>query len=173
MYEQGQKLSKIEIEVEVQLDDGSRFLGILALSQGQRVSDLMNDERTFIPVQLPGGSVVIQRKSAIAKVAPLDQQVDQTEARDPYDVLGVPHSVSDEELKKFYHSLCAENHPDRVQSSGLSPHFVEMANSRMIRINDAYQRILEMRQGKARANGGGGAKASGGENSAAEPDPFA
>ncbi|MDX1575587.1 MAG: J domain-containing protein [Kiloniellales bacterium] len=171
MYESGQKLSKIDIEVEVHLDDGSRFLGILALSQGQRVSDLMNDERNFIPVQLPGGSVVIQRKSAIAKVAPLDQQVDQTEARDPYDVLGVPRSVSDEELKKFYHNLCAENHPDRVQSSGLSPHFVEMANSRMIRINDAYQRILEMRQGKAGANGS--AKASGSENGAAEPDPFA
>ncbi len=148
------------------LDDGSHFLGIMSLSQGQRVSDLMNDERSFIPVQLPGGSVVIQRKTAIAKVAPLDQQVDQTEARDPYDVLGVSRSVSDEELKKFYHSLCAENHPDRVQSSGLSPHFVEMANSRMIRINDAYQRILEMRQAKKASNGSG-------QNGAAEADPFA
>ena len=55
MYESGQKLSKIDIEVEVHLDDGSRFLGVMSLSQGQRVSDLMNDERNFIPVQLPGG----------------------------------------------------------------------------------------------------------------------
>ena len=162
MYESDQKLSKIDVEVQVQLDDGSQFLGVLSLSQGQRVSDLMNDERNFIPIQLQGGSVAIQRKSAIAKVAPLDQHVDQTEARDPYDVLGVPRSVSDEELKKFYHDLCAENHPDRVQSSGLSPHFVEMANSRMIRINDAYQRILEMRQSR-KGNG---------TNGAAEPDPF-
>jgi hypothetical protein len=167
MYDSGHKLSKVDIEVEVQLDDGSRFLGVLSLGQGQRVSDLMNDERNFIPIQLQGGSVVIQRKSAIAKVAPLDQQLDQTDARDPYDVLGVPHSVSDDELKKFYHGLCSENHPDRVQSSGLSPHFVEMANSRMIRINDAYQRILEMRQGKSGSNG------SGGQNGTAEPDPFA
>ena len=167
MYDSGHKLSKIDIEVEVHLDDGSRFLGVLSLSQGQRVSDLMNDERNFIPVQLPGGSVVIQRKSAIAKVAPLDQQLDQTEARDPYDVLGISHSVTDQELKKLYHSMCAENHPDRVQSSGLSPHFVEMANSRMIRINDAYQRILEMRQAKTASNG------SGGRNGAAEADPFA
>ena len=163
MYDSDQKLSKIDVEVQVQLDDGSQFLGVLSLSQGQRVSDLMNDERNFIPIQLQGGSVVIQRKSAIAKVAPLDQQVDQTDARDPYDVLGVSRSVSDEELKKFYHDLCAENHPDRVQSSGLSPHFVEMANSRMIRINDAYQRILEIRQSR-KGNG---------TNGAAEPDPFA
>lgn len=163
MYESGQKLSKIDVEVQVQLDDGSQFLGVLSLGQGQRVSDLMNDERSFIPIQLQGGSVVIQRKSAIAKVAPLDQHVDQDKISDPYEILGVPRNVSDEELKKFYHNLCAENHPDRVQSSGLSPHYVEMANSRMIRINDAYQRILAMRQG-SQGNG---------TNGAAEADPFA
>ena len=162
MYESGQRLSKIEIDVQVELDDGSKFLGSLALSQGQRVSDLLNDERQFIPIHLPGGSVVILRKTIIAKVAPLDQQVDQTEARDPYDVLGVPRSISNEDLKKSYRELCAENHPDRVQSSGLSPHFIEMANSRMIRINDAYQRILEMRQSQTK-----------GQNGASEPDPFA
>lgn len=163
MYESGHKLSKIDIEVEVQLDDGSQFLGVLSLSQGQRVSDLMNDERQFIPIQLPGGSVVIQRKSAIAKVAPLDQHIDQDKISDPYDILGVPHTVSDEELKRYYRTLCSENHPDRVQSSGLSPQFVEMANSRMIRINDAYQRILAMRQ----------ARSGNGKDGQSESDPFA
>jgi DnaJ-domain-containing protein 1 len=163
MYESGQKLSKLNIEVHVQLDDGGEFLGTLALSQGQRVSDLMNDERQFLPIQLPGGSVIILRKSVITKVAPLDQHVDQERISDPYEILGVPHNVSDDELKQFYHSLCSQNHPDRVQSSGLSPQFVEMANSRMIRINDAYQRILDMRQ-KRSGNGKCGPS---------EADPFA
>ncbi len=167
MYESGQKLSKIDIEVEVHLDDGSQFLGVLSLNQDQRVSDLMNDERNFIPIQLPGGSVVIQRKSTIAKVAPLDQHVDQEKISDPYEILGVARNVSDEELKQFYYSLCSENHPDRVQSSGLSPHFVEMANSRMIRINDAYQRILAMRQ-TTPATG-----PTNGQDSRAEADSFA
>ncbi len=162
MFESGQKLSKIDIEVQVQLDDGSEFLGILSLSQGQRVSDLMNDERRFIPIQLPGGSVTILRKTVIAKVAPLDQHIDQDKISDPYEILGVPRNVSDEELKQYYRTLCSENHPDRVQSSGLSPQFVEMANSRMIRINDAYQRILAMRQ----------AKGANGQGSRSEPDPF-
>jgi len=171
MYDSGHKLSKVDIEVEVHLDDGSQFLGVLSLSQGQRVSDLMNDERNFIPIQLQGGSVVIQRKSAIAKVAPLDQHVDQEKISDPYEILGVARNVSDEELKQFYYSLCSENHPDRVQSSGLSPHFVEMANSRMIRINDAYQRILAVRQRKPDTGQSNGQ--SNGEDSQAEADSFA
>lgn len=163
MYESGQRLSKLEIEVQVQLDDGSEFLGTLSLSQGQRVSDLMNDERQFIPIQLPGGSVVIQRKSAIAKVAPLDQHIDQDKMSDPYDILGVSRNVTDEDLKQFYYALCSQNHPDRVQSSGLSSQFVEMANSRMIRINDAYQRILAIRQKNA----------GNGKDRQPEADPFA
>jgi hypothetical protein len=171
MFDSGHKLSKVDIEVEVHLDDGSQFLGVLSLGQGQRVSDLMNDERNFIPIQLHGGSVVIQRKSAIAKVAPLDQHVDQEKISDPYEILGVARNVSDEELKRFYYSLCAENHPDRVQSSGLSPHFVEMANSRMIRINDAYQRVLAIRQTKPATGQTNGQ--TNGEDNQAEADPFA
>jgi DnaJ-domain-containing protein 1 len=101
-------------------------------------------------------------RTVIAKVAPLDQHIDQDKISDPYDILGVPHNVSDEDLKQFYRTLCSENHPDRVQSSGLSPQFVEMANSRMVRINDAYQRILAMRR-KPSGNG---------RNGQAEPDPF-
>ena len=165
----------MDIEVAVPRDDGSHFLGVLSLSQGQRVSDLMNDERNFIPIQLQGGSVVIQRKSAIAKVAPLDQHVDQEKISDPYEILGVARNVSDEELKQFYYSLCSQNHPDRVQSSGLSPHFVEMANSRMIRINDAYQRVLAIRQAKP-ANGQAAGQSTGqstGQDSQAEADSFA
>jgi hypothetical protein len=171
MFDSGHKLSKVDIEVAVHLDDGSQFLGVLSLGQGQRVSDLMNDERNFIPIQLHGGSVVIQRKSAIAKVAPLDQHVDQEKISDPYEILGVARNVSDEELKRFYYSLCAENHPDRVQSSGLSPHFVEMANSRMIRINDAYQRVLAIRQTKPATGQTNGQ--TNGEDNQAEADPFA
>lgn len=146
MYDSVQKLSKFDIEVMVRLDDGSEILGIMSVSQGQRVSDLMNDDRRFLPLTTSGGSVVILRKTAIAKVAQLDQQVDLDKISDPYEILGVAHSVSDEELQRYYRTLCAENHPDKVQSSGLSAQFVEMANSRMTRINDAYQRIVAARK---------------------------
>lgn len=92
------------------------------------------------------------RKTAIFKVVPLDQHLEHDKIMDPYDILGVPRGVSDEDLTHFYHQVVKENHPDKVQSAGLSPQYLDMATSRMMRINDAYERILEMRKAAA-ANG--------------------
>ncbi len=152
MFESDKKLSKINVEIEVHLEDGSQFLGMVSVRQDQRVSELMNDERQFLPIQMPKGNVVILRKTAIYKVVPLDQHIEHDKILDPYDILGVPRGVSDEELTRFYHKVVKENHPDKVQSAGLSPQYMDMATSRMIRINDAYERIVSMRKA-APANG--------------------
>lgn len=138
--------AKSRVEVELFLDDGSRLLCKLALAQGERLSDMMNDERAYIPVQTSQGLVVILRKNTVLKAVQLDQNIDAVNETDPYELLGVPRNVSSEQLSQTYRSLCAENHPDKLQASGCSSHFVAMANSRMIRINDAYQRILASRR---------------------------
>ena len=153
MFEPDKKVSKINVEIEVHLDDGNLFLGMVSVRLGQRVSELMNDERQFLPIQLPKGNVIIGlRKTAIFKVVPLGQHLEHDKIMDPYDILGVPRGVSDEDLTHFYHQAVKENHPDKVQSAGLSPQYLDMATSRMMRINDAYERILEMRKAAA-ANG--------------------
>jgi DnaJ-class molecular chaperone len=51
--------------------------------------------------------------------------------RDYYEVLGVAPSASAEEIRKAYHKLAFECHPDRHQAS-------EEAHKRMEEINDAY-----------------------------------
>ncbi len=146
MFESEKKLSKINVEIEVHLDDGSQFLGLVSVRLDQRVSELMNDERQFLPIQLPKGNVVILRKTVILKVVPLDQHIEHNKILDPYEILGVPRGASDEELTKFYHTMVKENHPDKVQAAGLSPQYLDMATSRMIRINEAYERIVSMRK---------------------------
>ena len=55
MSESNQKLSKNKVEIQVHLDDGNQFLGVLSVRQDQRISDLMNDERQFLPVEMSGG----------------------------------------------------------------------------------------------------------------------
>jgi len=149
MFESEKILSKINVEIEVHLDDGSNFLGMVSVRHGQRISELMNDERQFLPIQMPEGNVVIMRKTAIFKVVPLDQYIDHDKIVDPYDLLGVARGVSDEDLTRLYRKVVKENHPDKVQSAGLSPQYLDMATSRMIRINEAYDRIVSMRKAAA------------------------
>jgi len=47
--------------------------------------------------------------------------------RNPYDVLGVKPSISNEELKSHYRRLVAENHPDKLMARGVPEEFVTIA----------------------------------------------
>ncbi len=146
MFETTNYQTKKRIDAELFLEDGVTIFGKLSVLPGQRVSDLMNDSRDFLPVEMSDGQTVIVRKSTIARVVQLDQHVDKTKQSDPYEILGVTRDISDDELTKVYHAICAQNHPDKLQAAGMSEAFIQMANSRMIRFNDAYRRIAELRK---------------------------
>ena len=55
--------------------------------------------------------------------------------QDPYKVLGVDPSASDEEIKKAYRDLARKYHPDRYTSN---PDMAELANEKMKEVNTAY-----------------------------------
>ena len=57
---------------------------------------------------------------------------------DPYQVLGVSPSASDDEIKAAYRRLAKQYHPDRNNGS-------PEAERKMMQINDAYAQIVEMR----------------------------
>ena len=83
MLESNKKISVFKVEIQVHLDDGSQFLGVFFLRHGHRISDLMNDERQFLPVEMPGGSVIILRKAVIFKLVLLDQHIEHEKISDP------------------------------------------------------------------------------------------
>ncbi len=115
----------------------------------QRLSDLLNDPREFLPVQTPEGLIVHIRKATIARVTQLDQAVEAGAATDPYEILGVSPRVGDEDLRRAYHELCARHHPDKLVSLGLAAEYIDLANSRIVRVIDAYGRIQKQRHGEA------------------------
>ncbi len=67
------------------------------------------------------------------------------DAADPYTILGLPHDVSDEELKRSYRRLVREHHPDTLIAQGMPQEFIDVANEKLAAINDAYDRVARQR----------------------------
>jgi len=144
-------LQKTKLAVEMEIDGGQRMLGSVFVGQKQRLPDLLNDERTFLPFETSEGIIKILRKSTIRSVTPLNQVSLPMTTTDPYEILGVAPSISDEDLRGVYHRKVQETHPDKLVSMGLPPEFVQLANDKVARINDAYDRIKQLRGSQPQA----------------------
>ena len=67
--------------------------------------------------------------------------------RNPYAVLGVEPSISDDELKSRYLALVAENRPDKLIARGVPQEFIIIATERHVALSAAYDAILKERAG--------------------------
>ena len=66
--------------------------------------------------------------------------------KDPYEVLGVPHGASEDEIKKAYRELARKYHPDNYANNPLA----DLAQEKMKEINEAYATL--MKGGRQRAD---------------------
>lgn len=74
--------------------------------------------------------------------------------KDPYVVLGVQRSASEEEVKAAYKELVKKYHPDQYQNNPLQ----DVANEKMAEINEAYDEIINsIRNGEASSRYSGSA----------------
>ena len=62
---------------------------------------------------------------------------------DPYKVLGVPPTASDDEVKDAYRKLARKYHPDKYTDSDMK----SLAEEKMKQINSAYEEIQKIRSG--------------------------
>lgn len=72
---------------------------------------------------------------------------------DPYQVLGVAPTASDDEVKKAYRALCKKYHPD----ANVGKPDAAQAEKKFMEVQQAYEEIMHRRQG-------GGARAGSGYN---------
>ena len=67
-----------------------------------------------------------------------------TYTKDPYRVLGIDSSATDDEVKRAYRRMAMKYHPDRV--AGMSEEMQRNAAEQMKEINQAYEVIKQRRQ---------------------------
>ena len=72
--------------------------------------------------------------------------------KDPYSVLGVSSTASDDEVKKAYRELARKYHPDNYHDNPLA----DLAQEKMKEVNEAYDQIT-----KSRSQGGSGGYSGG------------
>lgn len=62
--------------------------------------------------------------------------------RDPYEILGVDPSASDEEIKQKHRELVKKYHPDKYHNNPLE----DLAEEKLQEINEAYDTIVKQRR---------------------------
>lgn len=127
--------------LELSFADGSKLQGKIFVPIQGRLTDVLNDDRQFLPVETASGELLAIAKSSIKHVTIPGSEAAIYKGNDPYTVLGVKEGVSSDELKRVYHKLSKANHPDLIKSFGLGADFQQLATQNMARINNAYEQL--------------------------------
>jgi hypothetical protein len=70
---------------------------------------------------------------------------------DPFEVLGLPRSASEEQVKQAFRALVVQYHPDKV--AHLAPEFQELADEKTRLLTAAYQAIRRLLDGEPEGQG--------------------
>lgn len=69
--------------------------------------------------------------------------------KDPYEVLGVGRNATEDEIKTAYRNLARKYHPDNYANNPLA----DIAEEKMKEINEAYDKIMDMRRNGTSSGG--------------------
>ena len=158
-----EQVHKSALDVSITLINERMIEGSVFVTLKQRVSDLLNDDRKFVPVDTKSGETVIIAKTQIASIveAPVDlsdeEVVEEEETKqkpnkekprrsstmDPFEILRVSPNATLNEIRAAYKKRIKSVHPDRVASMGLDEDLAQAALKSTQKLNYAYRKIVQ------------------------------
>ena len=142
---------KNEMPVRLQLVGAEPVDASIFHVNGERLTDLLNDPRAFIPVRTEEAGVMIVAKTQIVSILEReDDSVNVAESGksfDPYIMLRIAKDASLEEIRTAYKARIKSVHPDSVASLGLDEDLEKAALRTTQKLNYAYRKIMRERGG--------------------------
>lgn len=140
------RATRHKVAVSIDRDGGAaEELAYMFIAPMDRVTDVLNDDRDFLPFERPDGSVFVVAKRTIRCLTPLDvgQRINES---NPYELLGVTLAATDDEVRTAYQCSIAAVDPDRVHALGLPRDFLELATRKAALLSAAYRKIKALRK---------------------------
>lgn len=156
-----------EIEVLLRLKDSAEEVPVtIFASLGERPLDLLNDERTFIPMREPSGEIILIAKTQIASLVERKSDTEKEEqpefleedfsqesikeavskkSFDPYAMLRISPEAGPEEIRAAYKARIKAVHPDALAFLDLDEDIKKAAILATQKVNYAYQKIMKDR----------------------------
>ncbi len=147
---------KNETPVQLKLAGQDPIDAILFNVNGERLSDVLNDPRAFIPVRTSNGEILIVAKTQIASIVEaVDQKSEdngadavenKSKSFDPFQILRISPEASLDEIRSAYRARIKAVHPDTVASLDLNEDLSKAASQATQKIIYAYRKIMRDRK---------------------------
>lgn len=154
---------KLETSVRLQMAGTAPFDATVFHVHGERITDLLNDPRAFIPVRTKDGVMIVAKTQIVSIIEMKDEEepVLEVEAEEvepaknpgfnPYAMLRVAADATTEEIRAAYKKRIKAVHPDTVASLGLDEDLAKAALLTTQKLNYAYKKIMRERGGECAA----------------------
>lgn len=130
-------------------EDYARKISAMYAAEHETLTDLFEG---LMHIALADGTYHPSEDEFLARVAAIFGFSDQTfsrlraqfvpdASRDPYDVLGVSPDTPLEDIKAAWRKLVLDSHPDRMLARGVPAEAVQLAEKRLIAINQAWEAV--------------------------------
>ena len=145
---------KNERSVRLLLVGGEPINATIFHVNGERLTDLLNDPRAFIPVRTEDAGMMIVAKTQIVSILELETETINDDAGsskpngpsfDAYAMLRIDKNATHDEIRAAYKARIKSVHPDSIASLGLDEELGKAALLATQKLNYAYRKVMRER----------------------------